>query len=154
MLLVVPFVVYGLSSRRGLLTIPCIISFAGSDYDVRDAIFSSDHRIIFSSNRTGRFALYVATLSGSVQPMALPACSARYPAMSPDGRWLAFSCEQSGNWRLYAMDLQTSQQIQISVGECNSISPAWTTDSQRVIYATDCGRGLGLTALAEVRVHR
>lgn len=125
---------------------------AGSEYDVRDATFAPDHHLIFSSNRGGRFALYVATPSGDVQQMAQPACSARYPATSPDGRWLAFSCEQGGNWRLYAMDLQTSQQRQLSVGECNSINPAWTADSKRVIYATDCGRGRGLTALAEVIV--
>ena len=125
---------------------------AGPDYDVRDATFALEHRIIFSSKRTGRFALYVATPSGDVQQMAQPACSVRYPAMSPDGRSLAFSCEQGGNWRLYAMDLQGSQEIQLSAGECNSISPAWTADSKRVIYASDCGRGLGLTALAEATV--
>lgn len=125
---------------------------AGAEYDVRDARFATDHRIIFSSHRTGQFAIYVTTPSGNVQPMTKPACSARYPAMSPDGRWLAFSCEHGRSWQLHAMDLQGNQELQLSTGECNSVSPAWTTDSKRVIYATDCGRGLGLTALAEVTV--
>jgi Glycosyltransferase family 87/WD40-like Beta Propeller Repeat len=125
---------------------------AGAEYDVREASFAPDHRLIFSSKRTGRFALYVATLSGDVQQMTAPTCSARYPAMSPDGRWVAFSCEQRGSWQLHAMDLQGNQELQLSTGDCNSVSPAWTTDSKRVIYATDCGRGLGLTALAEITV--
>jgi hypothetical protein len=126
----------------------------GAEYDVRDPRFAPDHKIIFSSKRTGRFALYVATPSGDVQQMTMttPTCSARFPAISPDGRWLAFSCEHGGSWQLHAMDLQGNKEIQLSTGECNSVSPAWTTDSKRLIYATDCGRGLGLTALAEVTV--
>ena len=67
-------------------------------------------------------------------------------------RWVAFSCEQGGSWQLHAMDLQTNQELRLSTGDCNSISPVWTPDSRRLIYATDCGRGLGLTALAEVTV--
>jgi Tol biopolymer transport system component len=35
--------------------------------------------------------------------------------------------------------------------DCNSTSPAWRPDSKRVVYATDCGRGLRVTALAEIR---
>jgi hypothetical protein len=125
---------------------------AGSVYDVRDASFAADHRLVFSSKGTGRFVLYVAAPSGDVQQLTRPVCSARYPAISPDGRWVAFSCERGGSWQLHAMDLQSSQDLQLSMGECNSVSPAWTADSKRLVYATDCGRGLGLTALAEVTV--
>jgi Tol biopolymer transport system component len=42
---------------------------------------------------------------------------------------------------------------QLTEGECNSISPAWTPDSKELIYATDCGRGVGLTALARMPVN-
>ena len=130
---------------------------ADPDYDVRDASFATGHRLIFSSRRTGRFALYIAAPSGDVQQLTRPSCSARYPAVSPDGRWLAFSCEQGEGWQLYAMDLQGNdlqgdQPLRLSTGDCNSISPVWTTDSKRLIYATDCGRALGLTALVEITV--
>lgn len=125
---------------------------AGADYDVQEMAFLPDHRIIFSSRRTGRPALYVATLSGSIQKLDSPACAARYPAVSPDGQWLAFSCEQSGNWQLHAMALAGNQRLQLTASECNSTNPAWTVDSKHLIYATDCGRGIGLTALAEVTV--
>jgi Tol biopolymer transport system component len=131
---------------------PAAHEILGKEYDARDASFATEHRILFSSNRTGRFALYLLALSGDVHQLPRPTCSARYPAMSPDGRWVAFSCEQGGSWQLRALDLRGGQELQLSTGDCNSINPAWTADSRRLIYATDCGRGLGLTALAEVTV--
>ena len=125
---------------------------AGADYDVREASFLPDHRLIFSSKRSGRSALYLATQAGNVKELRRPACSARYPAVSPDGLWIAFSCEEWGSSQIHVMDMEGNRELQLSHGECNSISPVWTADSKRLIYATDCGRGLGLTALAEVSV--
>jgi hypothetical protein len=123
---------------------------AGPEYDVREAGFFPDHRLVFSSGRTGQFEFYTATTSGKLERLKDPNCSVRYPAVSPDGRWLAFSCEHGGNWQLHVMNLRGNEDLQLSSAECNSISPAWTADSKHLIYATDCGRGLGLTALAEM----
>jgi hypothetical protein len=124
----------------------------GPEYDPRDAAFLPDSTLIFSSKRNGSYALYKTLLSNTVEKLAKPACQARYPAVSPDGRWLAFSCAENGNWQMHAIELKGTDQRQLTHGECNSITPAWTPDSKNLIYATDCGRGLGLTALAEIRV--
>ena len=127
---------------------------AGEDYDVREATFLPGHRLIFSSKRNGHFALYVATPADKIEIEQLkkPSCSARYPAISPDSRWMAFTCEQGGTEQVHVTDLEGQQDLQLTSADCNSISPAWTADSQRLVYATDCGRGLGLTALAQVTV--
>jgi hypothetical protein len=128
---------------------------AGSDYDVREAAFFPDHRIVFSSRREGRFRLYeVNPTSEAIQEMSVPTCSARYPAISPDGEWIAFSCEHGGTWQIHVMDLRTREQVQLTNTDCNSGNPVWTLDVKELIYATDCGRGLGLTALARLSVFR
>jgi len=128
---------------------------AEANYDVREAAFFPDDRIAFSSRHNGRFRLFaVDTDSGGIKEMPAPGCSARYPAASGDGEWLAFSCEQTGTWQLHAMNLRTRSQTQLTDADCNSVSPAWTSDSKSLIYASDCGRGLGLTALAKLSVVR
>ncbi len=124
----------------------------GPEYDPRDAAFLPDSTLIFSSKRNGAYALYRASLPHKVEKLQKPVCSARYPGISPDGRWLAFSCAENGNWQLHAIELDGTEELRLTHGECNSITPAWTPDSKSLIYATDCGRGLGLTALAEIRV--
>jgi Tol biopolymer transport system component len=67
---------------------------------------------------------------------------------------MAFSCEHGGSTQIHVMEWPGGQELELTSGDCNSISPAWAADSKRLIYATDCGRGLGLTALAEVSALR
>jgi hypothetical protein len=128
---------------------------AGTQYDVRDAAFSPEGQLIFSSWQPERYRLYsVNPQSGTVTELASVTCSARYPAVSPDGQWLVFSCEQEGVWQLVAMNRGTTEQHQLTGGDCNSITPAWLPDSRSLIYATDCGRALGITALSKLSVAR
>ena len=122
----------------------------GEDYDPQDAAFLPDYRLVFSSRRSGQYRLYVADRAGHIDPLQLPQCSARYPAVSPDGRWMAFTCDQGAYSQLFVSDLAGRQQEQLTSAECNSVNPAWAADSKRIVFATDCGRGLGLTALGEV----
>jgi WD40 repeat protein len=128
---------------------------AGPQYDVRDAAFSPDEKLVFSSWHSNRYRLYsVNPQSGSIAELTSVNCSARYPAPSPDGHWIAFSCERGGVWQLVALNLATAGQFQLTGGDCNSITPAWSPDSKSLIYATDCGRALGITALSKLSVVR
>ena len=127
---------------------------AGAEFDPHEATFTPDNRLLFSSNREGRFSLYVWSTDEGIRPLGHPSCSARYPAASADGKWIAFSCEERGNWHLNVMRSNGTEQRELTAGECNSVSPVWTSDSQHLIYATDCGRGLGLTALAKIDLAR
>ena len=73
----------------------------------------------------------------------------RYPAVSPDGKFLAFSRRESGAWHLFVRDLESGQERQLTSAACNATSPSWD-DSQTVLYVSDCGRGLGLGAPVRV----
>jgi WD40 repeat protein len=136
-----------------------LTEIASEEYDVHEAAFLPDSRLIFSAKQNGRFRLFVATQSDKIEIEELnkPSCSVRYPAISPDGQWIAFSCEEGSAANIHVADLDGTRglgekDLQITSADCNSISPAWTADSKRLVYATDCGRGLGLTALAQATV--
>jgi Tol biopolymer transport system component len=73
----------------------------------------------------------------------------RYPAVSPDSERLAFARRESGSWHLFVRDFSTGTEQRLTNGVCNSTSPAWE-DRRTLVYATDCGRGYGLNAVARI----
>jgi hypothetical protein len=78
---------------------------------------------------------------------------ARYPSISPDGKRLAFSRRDHGSWHLVVRELATGYEQQLTHASCNAISPSWE-NAQTLLYATDCGRGVGLSAIARVVLPR
>ena len=73
---------------------------------------------------------------------------ARYPAISPDGRWLAYSHIENGVWNLWLMDIETGAKRRIADVPCNQVQPSWEGDSKTLLYGTDCGRAVWFTAVA------
>jgi hypothetical protein len=91
--------------------------------------------------------------SGQAQPLTEIAGPVRYPAISPDGKRIAFSRRESGSWHLFLRDLAQSTEQQLTTAACNAVSPSWE-DSQTLLYASDCGRGLGLSATVRMNMVR
>lgn len=119
--------------------------------NVYEASFYSDKVYAFSAAENGGPPqIYLTDESHSNQPLALG--ESRYPALSPDGKWLAYSRFDEGVWNLWIRDEQTGQLRRIGNVPCNQIQPGWEDDSKTLLYSTDCGRSLWFTAVARRRV--
>jgi Tol biopolymer transport system component len=113
--------------------------------------FLPNGSLIFSAEpRNGQPGLFLVDQTGTVS--SLDPAEARYPAVSPDGRWFAYSKLQSGNWHLWIRDLQSGRTSRLTPADCNNIEPTWEPDSKTLIYASDCGRALWFSALCRRRV--
>ncbi len=71
----------------------------------------------------------------------------RFPAISPDSARLVFSRREFGSWHLFVRDFATGVETRLTNGACNATIPAWE-DFHTILYATDCGRGYDLNAIA------
>jgi hypothetical protein len=127
------------------------MQMSGSELDVLEVSFDPEDELIFSARRSGQApALFLAKPGAShVAQQSAPA-PRRFPAVSPDGRWLAFSQREVGHWGLWVQDRQTHAARRLTDSDCNSTAPAWYPDSKHLVYATDCARGYGLTALSRI----
>jgi glycosyl transferase family 87/WD40 repeat protein len=124
----------------------------GAPHDILDLGFFPNDRIVVAAVREGRPRLYAGDVgSENFVELATGGLPARYPAVSPDGAWLAYGREEQGAWQLWIMNVQGGEQQRLTNADCNSIEPAWAPDSKNLVYATDCGRGLGYTALNRIR---
>ena len=59
-----------------------------------------------------------------------------YPSFSPDGRWLAYSSNESGTWEVYARHFpDDGAKVQVSKG--GGRVPRWSRSGRELFYATD-----------------
>ncbi len=130
---------------------PSDIQVSSAKFDVEEMTFLPDGSLIFAAAQDDRpSALYLTRSATEAQDLHIN--HARYPAVSPDGRWLAYSQLDRGVWNLWLKDLSAGTTRSITDTACNNISPAWSSDSRTLVYASDCERALWFTALHRLQV--
>ena len=126
------------------------LTTATSPWNVEEIAISPGRSLVVSATKGGASSrLY--QVRGVDQLELIPAGEARYPAISPDGRWLAFSIFRSGYWNLSLRDLNTGATRRLTNVSCDQTAPAWLPDSRTLLYSSDCGRALGFTAISRRR---
>jgi Tol biopolymer transport system component len=120
-------------------------------YDVRDVTFAPSGWLMFAAKVNGRISILRMIPGGRPRVVLSPDADVDSPAVSPDERFVAFRKLLHNRWQLGYMDVATGHERMLTLGDCNVYSPAWTSPV-RIAYATDCGRGLGLSALASVDI--
>jgi TolB protein len=56
------------------------------------------------------------------------------PALSPDGKYLAYASNRSGYWDLYLMDLASGGNTRLTDTPAYDASPSWSPDGQYLVY--------------------
>jgi hypothetical protein len=122
-----------------------LLSSAG--LNVYEASALSKEAYAFAAVRDGGLPQIYLT-DGSHTNVAIGLTAARYPALSPNGRWMAYSHMDHGVWNLWLRDQRSGATHRIADVPCNQIQPAWESDSRTLLYGTDCGRSIWFTAVA------
>ena len=115
--------------------------------NVYEASFLSEKDYAFSAVEDGRPPQIYLT-DGMHANAPLPLGESRYPALSRDGRWMAYSHLEDGVWNLWVRDQRTGSTRRLADAPCNQIQPSWEDGSKTLLYGTDCGRSLWFTAVA------
>ena len=59
-----------------------------------------------------------------------------YPAWSPDGKRIAFASARDGNYEIYVMNADGTNQTRITVNPAYDMSPSWSPDGTQIVFDT------------------
>lgn len=60
-----------------------------------------------------------------------------HPAWSPDGQWIAFMSQKSGNAEIYKMRADGSNVIPLTTNPANEDTPTWSPDGSKIVFTSD-----------------
>ena len=123
----------------------------GNDFNVLHAAYLRPDQFILLAKPNGIAGFYTVVPGSSPIPFFIPESGVASFSISPDRSSLAFTQLVRNRWQLAVLTLSSRHVRILTSMDCNAYTPAWSTPSS-VIYATDCGRGLGLTALASIQI--
>ncbi len=112
---------------------------ASSRVDRNPKLFADGKRLVFESNRTGSYEIWVADSDGSnpQQLTSFGSSIAINPCASPDGQQVAFVCRLHGQADLYAISLDGSPPRRLSDGTFNCVAPNWSKDGKWIYFGSD-----------------
>ncbi len=81
-------------------------------FNILEMSFFPDGSLVFAAAQNGgRPELFIEDQAGGVRSLGTD--EARYPSVSPDGRWLAYSRLQGGNWNLWLRICIVGRQVDL-----------------------------------------
>jgi WD40-like Beta Propeller Repeat len=122
-------------------------------FDVRTVSATVNHTFLIGAVYQGQERVFIVASGKSPQLLAEARGQLDSPALSPDGKALAVRELIAERWQLMLLNLSSRRWEQLTHGDCNAYTPSWKND-RTLLYATDCMRGLGLTALTSLELDR
>ncbi len=91
--------------------------------------------LVFTSNRTGQFELYIASVDGqSIQQLTHNARRDSHPNWSADGAWILFESNRDQNWDIYRVRPNGKSLKQLTRSFNIERFPVWEHGSSNIIY--------------------
>jgi uncharacterized membrane protein len=122
-------------------------------FDVRTVSATVNHTFLIGAVYQGQERVFIVTSGKSPQLLAEARGQLDSPVLSPDGKALAVRELIAERWQLMLLNLSSRRWEQLTHEDCNAYTPSWKND-RTLLYATDCMRGLGLSALTSVELDR
>ncbi len=98
----------------------------------------SNKAVVYSLKTNKKSKIYLKNLGDRSKPRLLTAGEANYfhPVISPDGKWLAFDSDLSGNYDIWLQNMKNSELTRITTFKNHDFYPDFSKDGTHLVYTS------------------
>jgi Tol biopolymer transport system component len=108
---------------------------SSTQWEVGPAYSPDGKRIVFASDRTGSWELWVTDSEGS-NPIQLTSSFAGSPRWSPDGRQIAFDARPEDNYDIYVISAEGGSPRRLTAEPSEDVVPSWSRDGRWIYFSS------------------
>ena len=109
---------------------PCFNDNGSKIYFASESVSSSYSKFI---------SINVMDADGSDRVQLTSGADMRSPAMSPDGTTIVYISKLSGNYDIWTMDIDGSNNVRLTDAPADEDDPAWSPDGKSIVYSSSEG---------------
>lgn len=112
------------------------VTFAAEGADFDPCVSNDNTFMAFSSTQHRSTAdIYSKSVTGrTVTQLTSDPAHDIMPAISPDGRRIAFCSNRNGNWDVFVMSSRGGQAVQLSAEPTQELHPSWSPDGTKIAF--------------------
>lgn len=97
--------------------------------------WSIENRIIYQSYKDGNYHIWSMNSDGSDQQQLTEGpYDHRQPAVSPDGKKVAFASDKGGSFNIFVLDIETGETSQWTDSKGDEYHPSWSPDGNEIAF--------------------
>ncbi|MBA3848905.1 MAG: S9 family peptidase, partial [Opitutus sp.] len=93
--------------------------------------------VVFDENRTQSDLWLVDTAGGAARPLTSSPKNERHARWSPDGRWLAFESNRSGDYQIWLLPLGGGEARQLTSLSTGATAPVWSPTGDQLAFTSE-----------------
>jgi hypothetical protein len=109
----------------------------GQTFQTRDGKWIIGRRSFFEAGKGDVFGVRAG--DSTMVPLVTGPAAELHPAVSPDGRWLAYSSDESGTPEIYVRPFPDAASARWQVSTAGGVSPVWAHSGKELFYLTNQG---------------
>lgn len=112
------------------------VTFAPEGADFDPCVSRDNSVMVFASTQHRATSdIYLKSITGrTITQLTSDPAHDIMPAISPDGRRIAFCSNRNGNWDIFVMSVQGGQAVQLTSDPTQELHPSWSPDGSKIVF--------------------